>query len=128
VTPETHLDRLGEDLRRAGWSTVRRYDRPLPLLRVFSPALPEVGESVWVKPGVGGVPWFIASTCDPLSPCHDLLGARIEVSARLAPLTAVAPAGLVGGSDDSQAAYGSVRLMGVRAICRASSGKRGPAV
>ncbi len=84
MNPADHLDRLGEALIGAGWNTAQRYEDSPPLLRVFSSALPEVGESVWVKPGVGGVPWFIASTGDPLAPCHDPGQARWELEVLLA--------------------------------------------
>ncbi len=78
-----HLDRLGEALEGAGWRTARRYWESPALLRVFSSDLPEVGKSIWVKPGVNGVPWFIASTGDPLAPCHAPDRACAEIAARL---------------------------------------------
>ncbi|RFS85477.1 hypothetical protein D0T12_10600 [Actinomadura spongiicola] len=83
-----HLDALADALAFAGWTCVPRYDEATPLLRVFSPSLPMIGESISVKAGVGGVPWFISSTGDPLRPCHDVPGACVEVSVRLAPLVA----------------------------------------
>ena len=66
------------------------------MLRVFSEGLPRVGESIWVKPGVGGVPWFVSSTGDPIAPCHDPGGASIEVAARLSPFAMAAACVAVG--------------------------------
>lgn len=91
MNPADHLDRLGEALICAGWNTAQRYGDSRPLLRVFSSTLPEVGESVWVKPGVGGVPWFIASTGDPLAPCHAPDRARMALEARLSAFGCVPP-------------------------------------
>ncbi|TYB43634.1 hypothetical protein [Actinomadura chibensis] len=85
-----HLDALADALAFAGWSCVPRYEVTPALLRVFSPSAPIIGESISVKAGVGGVPWFISSTGDPLRPCHDLTGSCIEISARLAPFVAAA--------------------------------------
>ncbi|NED52068.1 hypothetical protein G3I24_14335, partial [Micromonospora aurantiaca] len=73
------------ELDAAGWSTRPRYERIPVLLHVFSPDLPQIGESVHVKAGVGGVPWFVSSTGDPLRPCHDRAGTAKEIAARLAP-------------------------------------------
>ncbi|MWA01481.1 hypothetical protein F8568_014045 [Actinomadura sp. LD22] len=33
------------------------------------------------------MPWFVASTGDPLKPCHDIAGTVAEIAARLGPLT-----------------------------------------
>lgn len=85
-----HLDRLADALAFAGWTCLPRYEENPALLRVFSPSAPRIGESISVKAGVGGVPWFISSTGDPLRPCHDLAGACVEISARLSPLVAAA--------------------------------------
>jgi hypothetical protein len=90
MTVTSHLDRLAEALIASGWCAEPRYTETPPLLRVFSPDLPGVGESVWVKPGVGGVPWFIASTGDPLAPCHDPVMACAEIAARLKTSTGIA--------------------------------------
>lgn len=84
-----HLDRLASVLSANGWCTARRYTDSPPLLRVFSDDRPGVGESVRVKPGVGGVPWYIASTGDPLAPCHDPVRACLEIGARLTAFAAV---------------------------------------
>ncbi|MFD0687165.1 hypothetical protein [Actinomadura fibrosa] len=67
-----HLDGLARVLKATGWSASPRYDERASLLRVLAPGLRGVGESVQVKAGVGGVPWFVTSTGDPLAPCHDL--------------------------------------------------------
>ncbi|GAA1821784.1 hypothetical protein [Actinomadura chokoriensis] len=82
-----YLDALAAELDAAGWSTRPRYERIPVLLHVFSPDLPQIGESVHVKAGVGGVPWFVSSTGDPLRPCHDLAGTTKEIAARLAPFS-----------------------------------------
>jgi hypothetical protein len=81
-----HLDGLARALDAAGWSTRRRYDRAPVLLHVFASEVPGAGESVHVKAGTAGVPWFVASTGDPLRPCHDLAGTVTEITARLKPL------------------------------------------
>jgi hypothetical protein len=90
VKTTAHLDALADALAFAGWACVPRYEVTPPLLRVFSPSAPMFGESIRVKDGVGGVPWFIASTGDPLRPCHDLAGMCVEISVRLAPFVEAA--------------------------------------
>lgn len=85
-----HLDDLADALAYAGWSCLPRYEEHPALLRVFSQSSPRIGESISVKAGVGGVPWFISSTGDPLRPCHDLTGTCVEISARLSPLVTAA--------------------------------------
>ncbi|TDD93497.1 hypothetical protein [Actinomadura rubrisoli] len=92
VTASDHLDALAHALTAAGWSASPRYDQHPALLRVVTPELPCVGESIRVKPGVGGVPWFISSAGDPLAPCHDLAGTCAAIAARLGPLVAAARA------------------------------------
>ncbi|GAA1897283.1 hypothetical protein [Actinomadura bangladeshensis] len=82
-----YLDALAAELHAAGWSTRPRYERIPILLHVFSPDLPQIGESIHVKAGVGGVPWFVSSTGDPLRPCHDLAGTAKDIAARLAPFS-----------------------------------------
>ncbi|TDD75070.1 hypothetical protein [Actinomadura rubrisoli] len=90
VTAVDHLDALAGVLAAAGWAVSPRYQEEPALLRVVAAGLPGVGESVWVKPGVGGVPWFISSAGEPLAPCHDLAGACAAIDARLGPLAAAA--------------------------------------
>ncbi len=85
MTSPQYLDLLARVLATAGWSSRPRYDQVPARLHVFSHCLPSVGESVHVKTGVGGVPWFIASTGDPIAPCHDLEGAVTEIGLRLEP-------------------------------------------
>lgn len=80
-----HLDALAAALAAAGWSTRPRYESHPALIHVFSADLPELGESVYVKPGVGGVPWFIDSTHNPVRPCHDLAGTVAALAERLGP-------------------------------------------
>ncbi|MFI0482211.1 hypothetical protein [Actinomadura sp. 9N215] len=78
-----HLDDLADALAFAGWSCLPRYDETPARLRVYSASSPKVGENITVKAGVGGVPWFISATGDPLRPCHDLIGTCAEISVRL---------------------------------------------
>lgn len=85
-----HLDGLADALAAAGWSTRARYESSPQLIHVFAPDVPQLGESVYVKAGVGGVPWFIASTGDPVAPCHDIAGAVAELGKRLEPLAMAA--------------------------------------
>ncbi len=85
-----YLDQLARVLATAGWSSRPRYEQVPALLHVFSPCLPALGESVRVKAGVGGVPWFVGSSGDPIGPCHDLAGAVDEIGARLGPYVATA--------------------------------------
>ncbi|WP_067452893.1 hypothetical protein [Actinomadura macra] len=80
-----YLDLLARVLATEGWTVRRRYDQPPPRLHVLCPSLPTIGESVLVQVDEGGVPWFIASTGDPLAPCHDLPGAVARIGARLTP-------------------------------------------
>ncbi|QXJ24713.1 hypothetical protein AGRA3207_006093 [Actinomadura graeca] len=87
-----YLDLLARVLATAGWSSRPRYEQDPARLHVYSPCLPSIGESVHVKPGVGGVPWFIASTGDPIAPCHDLEGAVAEIGRRLEPWVTFAAA------------------------------------
>ncbi|MFA1540916.1 hypothetical protein [Actinomadura monticuli] len=87
MNAEQYLDALAVELDAAGLSTRPRYERIPVLLHVFSPDLPQIGESIHVKAGVGGVPWFVSSTGDPLRPCHDLTGTAEDIAARLAPFS-----------------------------------------
>ncbi|TDD87136.1 hypothetical protein [Actinomadura rubrisoli] len=80
-----YLDLLARALATEGWTARPRYDQAPERLHVLSPSLPTLGESIRVKAGVGGVPWFIDSTGDPIAPCHDLPRAVAEIGARLAP-------------------------------------------
>lgn len=83
VTAAEHLERLAAALDAAGWTVDRRYDGP-PLVRVSSPKAPHIGDSIGVKDGVGGVPWFVSSCGDPVAPCHDVRRACAEVGELLA--------------------------------------------
>ncbi|MFB4299481.1 hypothetical protein [Actinomadura sp. NTSP31] len=74
-----HLDRLAAAMARESLITQKCYDGTPPLLRVFLRG--RVGESIRVKPGVGGVPWFVSSTGNPLAPCHDAERAVSEMAA-----------------------------------------------
>lgn len=90
MTPTEHLDGLAVALAAAGWSTSARYEGRPALIHVFAAAAPDIGESVYVKPGVGGVPWFISSTGDPLRPCHDVAGTVAALAERVQPLAEAA--------------------------------------
>ena len=78
-----HLDALGQGLAEAGMSVATRYWERPALLRVVSPALPGVGESVSVAEGPDGQPWFRCSSGTLFAPCRDVPGATAEVRARL---------------------------------------------
>lgn len=82
MNPARYLDALAAELTTAGWSTL--FEGPEALL-AFPPDPAQAGRSIRVKAGVGGVPWFITSTGDPLRPCHDLDGAAREIGARPVP-------------------------------------------
>jgi hypothetical protein len=83
VTVVGHLERLAEALEGEGW-TVGRCFEGTPVVRVSSSRAPHVGDTVGVKDGVGGVPWFVSSCGDPVAPCHDVRRACREVGAVLA--------------------------------------------
>ncbi|TDD65108.1 hypothetical protein [Actinomadura rubrisoli] len=103
-----YLDLLASALATEGWTARPRYDRAPELLYVLSPSLPAVGESVRVKAGVGGVPWFIDSTGNPLAPCHDLPGAVAQIGARLAPLAFAAAARRAASAEQDAPARGLI--------------------
>ncbi|MFG2248184.1 hypothetical protein [Spirillospora sp. NPDC048823] len=76
----THLDRLSTEVIREGWQTLRRYDGPHPLLRVFDPAVPHFGESVsLVHESTSRTWWYQSSTGENLAPYNrpGLAAARI---------------------------------------------------
>jgi hypothetical protein len=81
------LYRLGQALRRRGWMAHRRYGEPLVMLRVYSSAVPCLGESITVVRGDGGW-WFRSSTGVLLAPCSRVDLAASEVSALLQPWVA----------------------------------------
>ncbi|CNF01253.1 Uncharacterised protein [Mycobacterium tuberculosis] len=83
------LDRLRRPLRREGWVAERRYDGSLVMLRVYSSAVPCIGDSITVVRGDGGW-WFRSSTGDLLAPCSHVDLAASEVSALLGPWVAAA--------------------------------------
>lgn len=65
----THLDRLSAEILREGWQTLRRYDGPHPLLRVFDPEVPHFGESVsLVHEPTSRTWWYQSSTGENLAP------------------------------------------------------------
>ncbi|MFA1546611.1 hypothetical protein [Actinomadura chokoriensis] len=79
-----HLNRLARRLRRRGWAAQPRYGGSPPLLRVFDPRVPSVGDSVTtVRDGDGW--WFASSTDDRLATCSDLDGACVGVAEMLVP-------------------------------------------
>ncbi|MCQ0006332.1 hypothetical protein [Actinomadura madurae] len=73
------LNRLARVLRRHGWTVDRRYAETLPMLRVFFPGAPCLGDSVTVVSGDGGW-WYRSSTGELLAPCWrvDLAVAQIS--------------------------------------------------
>ncbi|MFD0683387.1 hypothetical protein [Actinomadura fibrosa] len=86
-----HLDTLGGELAARGHRVALRYGPPA-LLRVSHPALPVLGESVAVRPGPDGLPWFAASTGVLLAPCSDVPEAARKVVDGLAPFVAASTA------------------------------------
>ncbi|TYB49520.1 hypothetical protein [Actinomadura chibensis] len=82
LTARRRLNRLGRALRRQGWIAERRYADAVPLLRVHSPDMPFVGESVCVVGGDGGW-WFRFSTGTLLAPCARMDLAVWQVTALL---------------------------------------------
>ncbi|WP_152563814.1 hypothetical protein [Actinomadura welshii] len=70
-TARRRLDRLARALRRHGWTVDRRYLETLPMLRVFFPDAPCLGDSITVVSGDGGW-WYRSSTGELLAPCSDL--------------------------------------------------------
>ena len=64
-----HLDRLAQEVIHEGWKAVPRYDGPCPLLRVFDPAVPDLGESITLVPGTTpDIWWYRSSTGEDLAP------------------------------------------------------------
>lgn len=64
-----HLDRLAQEVIREGWKAVPRYDGPYPLLRVFDPAVPDLGESITLVPGTtSDIWWYRSSAGEDLAP------------------------------------------------------------
>ncbi|WP_433228975.1 hypothetical protein [Actinomadura formosensis] len=70
-TARRRLNRLARALRRHGWRAQRRYTGPRPVLRVFFPDAPCLGDSVTVTAGDGGW-WYRSSTGELLAPCSDV--------------------------------------------------------
>jgi hypothetical protein len=85
---DRHLEGLARALDGAGWGTRAQYGQEPAVLQVFASDVPDLGESVRVKAGVGGVPWFVSSCGLPLAPCHDLAAAVAGVTESLGPLVA----------------------------------------
>ncbi|TDD23583.1 hypothetical protein E1287_38865 [Actinomadura sp. KC06] len=88
MNPAQHLDAvhplhaLAAELAATGWSV--HLEDP-DLLHAVPPDSARPGTTVRIKDGVGGVPWFVTSTGDPLRPCHDLTGAGREIRAQPVP-------------------------------------------
>ncbi|MFD0685528.1 hypothetical protein [Actinomadura fibrosa] len=85
-----YLLRLARVLAAAGWTCRPRIASTPPLVIVAASEKATVGESIRVKAGVGGVPWFVTSTGHPLAPCHDLLEACAAVIGWMESLTEAA--------------------------------------
>ncbi|GAA2091821.1 hypothetical protein [Actinomadura alba] len=85
-----HLDRLARELRRAGWSSLTRYEESPPSLRVFAARVPCVGETVTVVAGPGKAWWFRSSLGHRIAPCSDVVGAAWEIAVLLTPWVAAA--------------------------------------
>ncbi|TDD73490.1 hypothetical protein E1293_31280 [Actinomadura darangshiensis] len=76
------LNRLARALRRRGWTVDRRYAETCPMLRVFFPDMPCLGDSVTVAGGDGGW-WYRSSTGELLAPCADMDLAVTQVTTAL---------------------------------------------
>lgn len=70
-TARRHLNRLARTLRRRGWTVDHRYAETRPILRVFFPDAPCLGDSITVAAGNGGW-WYRSSTGELLAPCADI--------------------------------------------------------
>ncbi|GGU92155.1 hypothetical protein GCM10010182_04150 [Actinomadura cremea] len=83
------LRRLGRALRRAGWiAELRDGARPV-LLRVYSPNVLCLGDSITVVAGPGGC-WFQSSTGRLLAPCGRVGHAVTAAGAVLTPIVRAA--------------------------------------
>ncbi|WP_207924071.1 hypothetical protein, partial [Actinomadura bangladeshensis] len=71
LTARRLLNRLARALRRQGWTVDRRYFETPPMLRVFFPGAPCLGDSVTIAAGDGGW-WYRSSTGELLAPCSDM--------------------------------------------------------
>ncbi|WP_242911413.1 hypothetical protein [Actinomadura terrae] len=66
-----HLDRLAQECVRQGWQVAPQYAETYPLLRIFDPAAPHIGESATLVPGSATGVWkYRSSTGEDLAP-HD---------------------------------------------------------
>jgi hypothetical protein len=88
-----HLDRLGSTLAECELAAVTRYAGLVPLLRVFHPALPCIGETVAAMPFQDGqgacVWWFVLPGYDFLARCSDLERTVERLFEALAPIIQV---------------------------------------
>ena len=86
-----HLDRLAQEVIREGWKAVPRYDGPYPLLRVFDPAVPDLGESITLVPGTtSGIWWYRSSTGEDLAPHTKPVRAAEQITRILIPYVTAA--------------------------------------
>jgi hypothetical protein len=89
-----HLNRLGDELRRVGWSTELREGRIPPSLWVHAGAAPSgarsVGEGVVVMAGPGSALWYASPSGLLFGSCADVGGAAWEISIALTPKVAAA--------------------------------------
>ncbi|MDL4773622.1 hypothetical protein [Actinomadura xylanilytica] len=77
------LDKLARDLGLLGWGTERRYEQMPPVLHVFAPDAPIVGDSVTVVRGALYW-WYLSSTGAWLGPCSESWRAADSATALLA--------------------------------------------
>ncbi len=96
LTARWLLNRLARALRRHGWTVDRRYAETRPMLRVFFPDAPCLGESVTVAAGDGGW-WYRSSTGELLAPCSDMDRAVSQVTTALERWVAAAGSWGTGG-------------------------------
>lgn len=88
-----HLNRLAEALTAAGWTAEPRYAEKPARLRVFSPDLPALGDSVSAADG-----WYVSSLGDPLGRLDDVEAAVLALVEILEPFAAVARIVEAGGT------------------------------
>ncbi|NVI88519.1 hypothetical protein [Actinomadura sp. BRA 177] len=78
------LNRLARRLRRRGWSAQARFGDGAPLVRLFDPRVPYIGDSVMVVWDETGRR-FRSSTGELLASCDDADSACVRVAELLVP-------------------------------------------
>ena len=94
---QRHLRRLARLLRRRGWSAQARFGGAIPLLRVFDPRVPCIGDSVMVVQDEEGRWWFKSGTGELLAPCDEVGAACVRIAELLVPWVVCALGGRAAG-------------------------------